>query len=150
MQKLSFMLLSLLVFSGCQAKEEQNTSQSMQDNTSLEEKKITVFSEAKTQESQQNVMTSQFGVNMQNGTITINTEKTKAFLNDLGSHMENEVERMRQEMQKGIEVNKDTINIDLNRTQNLLSTWSAKIDTFVKEFDTLLAPIENNSTKEKH
>ena len=94
------------------------------------------------------------GINMEDGTITIDTIKTKDFFRDLNQKMGKQMTKLSDDMQKGIvetkeagiEINEQHIHIDLNKTQDLLIDWGKKIQVFVQEFDEMAKTLELNTT----
>lgn len=94
------------------------------------------------------------GIDIQKETITIDTNKTKAFIGDLSQKMNTQIEKISDDFKKGIintkeagiEINEKHIHIDINKTKNILVDWSNKIEGFVKEFDEV-TKTETNSTK---
>ena len=159
MRHLLLSLLLLLTLSGCQDKEQQQKEQAKHDAQIAQQARTELLAqlekEKQAQESKNNRF-SHMGVKMDQGTITIDTNKTKDFLRDLGRRMNVQMKQVSDDLQKGIidaqeagvKVNNGNINIDLNKTQTLLDEWSKKIDVYVKEFDKIAQDIEDNSTKE--
>lgn len=101
-----------------------------------------------------NAQLSQMGIHMEKDTITIDTNKTKEFLNDLSKKLDVQMKKISDDLEKGIietkdagvEINEKHIHIDLNKTQNMLEDWGKKIQNFVQEFDEISKNIENNTT----
>ena len=96
----------------------------------------------------------QMGIHMEKDRITIDTNKTKAFFNDLSKKLDVQMKKISDDLEKGIidtkeagvEINEKHIHIDLNKTQNMLEDWGKKIQVFVQEFDEISKDIENNTT----
>ena len=96
------------------------------------------------------------GVKMENGTITIDTNKTKDFLKEFSQKMHVQMKQVSDDLQKGVidaqeggvQINNGNINIDLNKTQTFFDAWSKTIEGYAKEFDAMTKAIENNSTEE--
>ena len=87
-------------------------------------------------------------------TKDVDTNKTKAFFNDLSKKLDVQMKKISDDLEKGIidtkeagvEINEKHIHIDLNKTQNMLEDWGKKIRVFVQEFDEISENIENNNT----
>ena len=94
------------------------------------------------------------GINVDNGLITIDTNKTKDFFKQFSQTMEVKMKKISDDLQQGIvetkeagiDINNEHIHIDLNKTRNLLEVWGKKIQIFAQEFDNLAKSIENNNT----
>ena len=161
MRHLLLSLLLLLTLSGCQDKEQQQKVQAEHDAQIVQQARTELLDELEKGKQAQQAKNNRFshiGVKMDQGTITIDTNKTKDFLKDLGRRMSVQMKQVSDDLQKGIidaqeagvQVNNGNINIDLNKTQTLLDEWSKKIEGYVKEFDEIAKEIEDNRTKETH
>ena len=101
-----------------------------------------------------NAQLNQMGIHMEKDSITIDTNKTKEFFNDLSKKLDVQMKKISDDLEKGIietkeagvEINEKHIHIDLNKTQNMLEDWGKKIQIFVEEFDEISKNIENNTS----
>lgn len=101
-----------------------------------------------------NAQLNQMGIHMEKDSITIDTNKTKEFFNDLSKKLDVQMKKISDDLEKGIidtkeagvEINEKHIHIDLNKTQNMLEDWGKKIQVFVEEFDEISKNIDNNTT----
>jgi len=161
MRYLLLSILLLLTLNGCQDKEQQQKEQEKHDAQIAQEARTELLAQQAKEKQAQEVKNNRYshlGVKMEQGTITIDTNKTKDFFKDLGMRMHIQMKQVSDDLQKGIieaqdagvKVNNGNINIDLNKTQTLLDEWTNKIDVYVKEFDKIAQEIDNNSTKETH
>ena len=161
MRYLLLSLLLLFTLSGCQDKEQQQKEQAKHDAQIAQQARTELLSQLEKEKQVQEAKNNRFshmGVKMDQGTITIDTNKTKDFLKDLGRRMNVQMKQVSDDLQKGIidaqeagvKINNGNINIDLNKTQTLLDEWSKKIEGYVKEFDKITKEIEDNRTKETH
>lgn len=161
MRHLLLSLLLLLTFTACQDKEQQQKEQAQHDEQVAQQARTELLAKLEKEKQAQDAKNNQFshmGVKMDQGTITIDTNKTKDFLKDLGERMHVQMKQVSDDLQKGIinaqeggvEVDNGNIHIDLNKTQTLLDEWSKKIEGYVKEFDAIAKEIEDNRTKETH
>lgn len=99
----------------------------------------------------------QMGVTMDDGTIIIDTNKTKDFFNELSKKMDVQMKKIGHDLEKGIietkeagiEIKDNHINIDLNKTQDLLEDWGKKIQVFAKEFDDIAKSLDKNNTRKE-
>jgi len=145
MKYILFSLLLILSLSGCQDKKED---QAKHDAKIAQEARAQLIKEQeetkKKQEAlEENSKFSQIGVTSKEGKITIDTNKTKNYFNDLAQQMKSKMDKMSQDLEKGIvkneeagiEMDESHINIDLNKTKTFLETWGKKMQGFVKEFD---------------
>ena len=102
----------------------------------------------------QNAQQNQMGIHMEKDSITIDTNKTKTFFNDLSKKLNVQMKKISDDLEKGIietkeasvEINEEHIHIDLNKTHNMLEEWGKKIQVFVEEFDEISKNLENNNT----
>lgn len=94
------------------------------------------------------------GITMEDGTIIIDTNKTKDFFREMNQKMGVQMKKLSDDMEKGvvetkeagIEINEQYIHIDLNKTQDLLTEWGKRIELFVHEFDEMAKTLEINSS----
>lgn len=101
-----------------------------------------------------NAQLNQMGIHMEKDSISIDTNKTKEFFNDLSKKLDVQMKKISDDLEKGmidtkeagVEINEKHIHIDLNKTQNMLEDWGKKIQIFVQEFDEVSKNIENNTT----
>jgi len=97
------------------------------------------------QQTKQNEKLSNVGITVQNNTITIDTNKTKDFFKAIGKNLGEKLQKMTQDLEKGIlkdedagvDIDEKHINIDLNKTKDFLEAWGKKMQGFVKEFDNM-------------
>ena len=173
-------LILLLSLAGCQEKEQESSkAQTKHDAKSAEETRAEVLAEFEAEKKAQLAQVkateakikalkvtpstetqaekdklSQMGVNMDNDVITIDTNKTKTFLEDLSKKMEKQMQKISYDLDKGIieakdagvNINNGHINIDLNKTQDLFESWGKKIQMFTNEFNDATKSLDNNHT----
>ena len=153
MRYLFISLLLLLSFTGCEDKEQQ----AKHDAQIAQQARAQLLAELeakKAQEKKQNPKLNNMGISVEDGTITIDTNKTKDFFNALGKKMDIQMKKMAEDMEKGIienkeagvEINEQHIHIDLNKTHDLLMNWGKQIQIFVQDFDEMAKTLEINST----
>lgn len=170
MKLLLITLTILLSFTACQDKKNDAKAQAAHDaqiaakaraevEAKYAAKKIAeqkALNNTKHQEQHaQNNSLNQVGIDMHNGTIIIDTNKTQSYFSDLTSKMESQMKKISEDLQKGIieekdagiQVNQEHINIDLNKTKKLLQDWASKIEVFAQEFDNLANTFEQNISK---
>jgi len=163
MKHLLISLIILLTFTGCQDKENDAKKQAAHDAQIATQARAEVRAEYEAKqasqkaqiEAEKNTKLNQMGVEMHNGTITIDTNKTKDFFNALNKKMEVQMKKISDDLQKGIidakeegiQINDERITIDLNKTKNLLEVWGKKIQSFAQEFDEVSQTLEINTSK---
>jgi len=163
MKHLLMILILLLSFTACQDKENEAKKQAAHDAKIIAQAKAEVRAEVKAKqaaeqariEAEKNTNLNQMGIGMHNGTLTIDTNKTKNFFNTLNKKMEVHMKKISDDLQKGIidakeegiQVNDERITIDLNKTKTLLEIWGKKIQVFAKEFDNVAKSLEMNTSK---
>ena len=159
MRHLLITLILLLSFTGCQNKEDDAKTQAAHDAKIIAQAKAEVHAEVKAKqahiEAQKNTNLNQVGIGMHNGTLTIDTNKTKNFFNALNKKMEVQIKKISDDLQKGIidakeggiQMNDERITIDLNKTKTLLEIWGKKIQVFAKEFDNVAKNLDMNTSK---
>ena len=160
MRHLLFTLILLLSFTGCQDKEKDVKAQAKHDAQIAKKVRAEVQAEYKAEalkkekETTQNAKFNKVGINVDNGMITIDTNKTKDFFKQFSQTMEVKMKKISDDLQQGIvetkeagiDINNEHIHIDLNKTRNLLEVWGKKIQIFAQEFDDLAKSIEDNNT----
>lgn len=151
-----YILLSIFIvlsFNGCEDKE----AQAKHDAQVAQEARAQLLAELEAKKLQKEKEThklNKMGINMNDGRIIIDTNKTKAFFNDLGKKMDMRMKKISSDMEKGIveykeggvDINEQHIHIDLNKTRDLLLDWGKQLEVFAKEFDKMTKPLEINST----
>ena len=160
MKHLLISLILLLSFTACQDKATDTKKQAAHDAKIAAQARAEVRAEYEAKqksekEAQKNTKLNQMGVAMHDGTITIDTNKTKDFFNALNKKMEVQMKKISDDLQKGIidakeegiQVSDERITIDLNKTKNLLEIWGQKIQSFAKEFDEVAQTLEMNTSK---
>jgi len=91
------------------------------------------------------------GVSMNDGKFIIDTNKTKKFFGDLHKNLTT-VDRELKEgnltitKNAGVEITKDSMSIDFNKTGTFLESLGKKMETFSKEFDNLSKSFYNDDT----
>ena len=155
MKHLLITISVLFLLTACQDKENDAKKQAAHDAKIVAEAKAEVHAEyeakQKALESKKSKL-NQIGVGMHNGTITIDTNKTKNFFNTLGKQMEGKVKEITDNLKKGvidakeegIQMNNEHISIDLNKTKNFLESWGKKIQVFTKELDNIDKSLNTN------
>jgi hypothetical protein len=164
MKHLLLSLILLLSLTACQDKKNDAKAQAAHDAKIMAQAKADVLAEleakkkaelAQKSEQEKNAKLNQVGIAIDQGTIIIDTNKTKDFLQQLSQKMEIQMKKISDDLQKGIieteeagiNINNEHINIDLNKTRNLLEDWSKKIQIFVNEFDEVSNNAEINTSK---
>ena len=150
MRYLLMSLILLLSFTGCEDKEQQ----AKHDAKIAQQARAELLAELEAKKDQNTSKLNNMGINMEDGTITIDTNKTKDFFRDLNKKMGEQMKKLSDDLEKGIvetkeagiEINEQHIHIDLNKTQDLLIDWGKKIQVFVQEFDEIAKTLEINST----
>ena len=153
MRHLFVSLLMLFFFTGCDDKEAQ-AKHDAQIAQKAREELLAELEAKKLQEEKATEKFNKFGFNVDNGTITIDTNKTKSFFNELGKKMDMHMKKMAADMEKGIienkeagiEINEQHIHIDLNKTRDIILDWSEQMQVFVQEFDRMSKSLEINNT----
>ena len=159
MKHLLISFIILLSFSGC---EDKAKDQAAHDAQIAQQARAELLAELEAKKAQAQEVSkeknvtklSKMGVHMNEGIITIDTNKTKDFFRDLNQKMAEHIKKISDDLEKGIieskeagvEMKEQYIHIDLNKTQNLLQDWSKKMQIFVQEFDEMANTLETNSS----
>ena len=160
MRHLLITLILLLSFSGCQDKEKEAKAQAAHDAQIEKKVRAEMLAEFEAEklklkhEAEKNAKFNKVGINVNKGTITIDTNKTKDFFKQLTKDMEVKMKKITADLQHGIVESKEAginidnehVNIDLNKTKTFLETWTKKIQVFAHEFDNISKNIENTNT----
>jgi len=160
MKTILLSLITVLVFSGCQQKQEDQAAhdakvaQQAREQLLLELKAKEEAERKAREEAEKKGKLAQAGIETTpDGKIIIDTNKTKSYLQKLAEIMKKKVNKLSKDMEKGmieekeigIEVNETHIEIDINKTQTFLEKWSHKMEEFVKEFDKIAKEIDNTT-----
>ena len=162
MRHLLIMLTLLLSFAGCEDREQLAKEQAAHDAKIAQQARTELLAELevekarKQKESKERNETklNKIGVHMDDGIITIDTNKTKEFFKDLNQKMAVQIKKISDDLEKGVietkeagvEVNEQQIHIDLNQTQNLLQDWGKKMQIFIQEFAEVAQTLETNES----
>jgi len=96
---------------------------------------------------------SKVGITIEDNKITIDTNKTKDFFQNIGNKLGDKLKKITEDIQKGtieekdagVKIDETHINIDLNKTKDFLEAWGQKMQGFVKEFDNMAKEIETET-----
>ena len=160
MRHLLITLILLLSFTGCQDKEKEAKAQAERDTQIEERVRAEVQAEYKAEqlkrekETKENTKFNKVGINVNDGTITIDTNKTKDFFKQFSKSMEVKMKKISDDLQQGIvdskeagiNIDNEHVNIDLNKTKTFLEDWAKKIQVFAHEFDTISKDLDNINT----
>ena len=150
--------LILLSFSACDSVEEKAKAQADHDAKIIKQARADLMTELKIKEEAKqkadalkNGKLSQVGISVHNKEITINPEKAKDFFNTIGKKLEEKLNNLTKDLDKGMIEGQDTgvhidetkINIDLNKTQDFLNAWGKKMQSFVEEIDNMAKSMDN-------
>lgn len=146
----------LFAFTACQEKNTDTEIQAEHDAKIRADERAKVLAEfnaqkekeaeaykAKTKIQQDSESTlTKLGINIQDDSIIIDKNQTKAFFNALKDKVQTQMQELSDEVstsventtQAGMNMTKEHINIE--KTKDLLKTWNKKIEDFVDEFDT--------------
>jgi len=156
MKQLLIIFLLLFSLSGCQDAKEK---QAQHDAQVAQQAKRELLAELKAKEEaakkkeQESNKLSKLGITTEDGKIIIDTNKTKSFFKDIASNMKHKMEKLSNDLEKGmiknqnagIEIDETHINIDLNKTKSFLENFGKKMQGFVKEFDTIAQEIDKTT-----
>jgi len=96
---------------------------------------------------------SKIGITVEEDKITIDTNQTKDFFQNIGQKLGDKLKKITQDLEKGMLDEKDAgvkidethINIDLNKTKDFLNAWGQKMQGFVREFDDMAKEIDTQT-----
>lgn len=151
----------LLFFVSCQNAQEKQTEH---DAMIAKQARQQLMAELKAKEEakqkalkaeEDNTTLSKIGITTSDGKITIDTNKTKAFFQDITKDISKKIKKVTDDLQEGmikdknagIEIGENHINIDLNKTKSFLDSWGKKMQSVVQEFDEMAKEI-NETTKQ--
>lgn len=90
------------------------------------------------------------GISKQDGVITIDTNRTKDFFDDLGKQVAHQMKQFSEDLDEGrgagIEANESQIHIDLYKTEHFLERWEKKMQEFADALEDLSKEFDNNET----
>jgi len=96
---------------------------------------------------------SNIGITIDKNKITLDTNKTKEFFQNISQIFGNKLKKITQDLEKGIldekcagvNIDKTHVNIDFNKTKNFLDAWDRKMQGFVKEFNDISKVIDTQA-----
>lgn len=174
-----FLLLMMLSITACESKEEiekaqeaeafkqaqlaeveesinaQKRAETIVSKTpQLHKESLTISDINSTQEENRSIINN-LGFSMDDGRLIIDTKKAKAFFTQLADNLKSTDKKLQEgnltiTKPMGIEVNKTTINIDINKTESYLNILGKKMGQFSQEFESFTKTLQsdNNNTKE--
>jgi len=112
--------------------------------------KMQAQKEKKEKASLKNEKLSKVGISIENSTITIDTNKTKDFFQNLSKALGNKLKKITTDIEKGmidqqdagVKIDDTHINIDLNKSKDFLEAWGKKMQEYVKDFDAMAKVID--------
>lgn len=145
------LLVSLFLFLGLAGCENSAESQAERDARIAQEARAELLRELKAAEEakEKNSTLFRIGISQKGDKITIDTNKTQQFFKNLSKKITKEMDQFSQEMEKGIEVDENHIQIDINKTGNFLDKWHQKMQNFANEINALSRSLEKNDTDEQ-
>jgi len=160
MKQTLLILLLLFTFTGCQDKETDAKIQAAHDAQIAAQARVEVLAElaaaAQTPPTDpQYEKLRDMGISIHKDVISIDTNKSKAFLKTFSEKMAKHMQKASDDLQKGfietkeagIEISNEHIHIDLNKTKDFLEEWSKHIQILVKEVNEVTSAFENNTSK---
>lgn len=145
-------IILILAFNGCESQAERDARIAQEAREELlAELKAKEEAEAKAREMREADSTLlRMGISKKDSVITIDTNKTKGFFEQLGRQVTREVKRFEEEFDEGkgagIEANESEIHIDLHKSEHFLEKWGAKMQEFADELDSLSKELDGNET----
>jgi len=146
-------LVTLLLLSGCQNKEEQEREQAAEQ---FKQEQIAKANQAAAESSDTSMM-GRMGVTMKDGKFTVDINKTKDFLGVFQKNIDEKSKALSKELKEGnltmmapagIEIKNDKMSIDLNQSRSFFEGLERKLEIFAKEFDGLTSVLyESNQTQ---
>ena len=120
--RILYVVLTLFLLSGCEQKETQET---------------------KKEDFNKETVLKNMGIDINADKITIDGNKTKVFLEELGTRIEKELNATQKEIEEGnftsekmgIEIKEEKVNIDLNKTKNFLQRIITLLESLTKGAD---------------
>ena len=154
MKYILFSIILLLSLSGCQdTKEKQAKHDAKIAQQAREELLAELKAKKEAKKSEQNdTKLSKMGITMDKDKITIDTNKTKEFFQDMTKKIGDKIKKMVKELREGtiedkdagIELNESHINIDLNKTKDFVDDWGKRMQGLIKEFDEIVKEIDDH------
>jgi uncharacterized lipoprotein NlpE involved in copper resistance len=157
----TILLLSLTACQNSKEKQEAHDAKIIAQAraellTELQEKKILKEKEA-LKDVKENKL-SHLGITNKDGTLSINTNQTKAYFKNIADNIQKSIHKYKTNMKNGviyereagIEINTTHINLDLNKTKNFLDHWGRKVNEYIQEFKKLTKDIDKTIQKDSN
>lgn len=159
MRSLFFSILLLFSFTAC---ENRSETQTQRDARIAQEAREALMAELKAKEEaekkahEKNSTLFKIGISKEENVITIDTNKTKHFFEEIGEKLSKQMEQLSKEAEEGkfshqeagIEADEKHIVIDINKTESFLDKWIQKMQNFAKELDELLKAFDNQESQQ--
>jgi len=155
MRHLLIALILLLSLAGCQDKEKEAQIQAEHDAQIAKRVRAEVQAEYKAEQlKRENTKFNKVGINVNDGIITIDTNKTKDFFKQFSKKMEAKMKKISDDLRQdiidsketGINIDNKHVNIDLNKTKTYLEDLTKNIQVFAHEFDNISKDLDNTNT----
>lgn len=163
MRHLLMMLMLLFAFTGCEDREQLAKDQAAHDAQIAQQAREALLAELEAQKAElqkrsqekNETKLTQMGVHMDDGVITIDTNKTKDFFRDLNEKMAVRIKKISDDLEKGVietkeagvEMREQQLHIDLNKTQDFLQEWGRKMQVLMQEFEDMTKSLDTNNTE---
>lgn len=162
MRHFMIILTLLLALTGCEDKEQLAKDQAAHDAKIAQQARAELLAELEAQkealrrsQEENETKLGQMGFRMDDGVITIDTNRTKDFFRALNEKMGAEVQKISEDLKKGViekkeagvEMKDQQLHIDLNKTKDLLHEWGKLIQIYMQEFQDMAKPLDTNSTE---
>ena len=162
MRHFIIMLALLLSLTGCEDREQLAKDQAAHDAKIAQQARAELLAEIEAQkealkksQEENETKLGQMGFRMEDGIITIDTNRTKDFFRALNEKMAAEIEKISEDLKKGViekkeagvEMKDQQLHIDLNKTRDLLDEWGKYMQIYMQEFHDMTKPLDTNSTE---
>lgn len=167
---ISFIVLFILV--GCESKEEiakakeailykEAQEKLLKDIEIAKEKKLKeeLLARQKALEEVNQSTLTKAGITMDNGKLTIDTNRAKDFFSELSDSFMAKSKKIDQELKDGnltstkdmgLEISNNSFSMDFNKTKGFLERWGKKIDSFSKEINLFTDTIDDKNLSNKY
>ncbi len=162
-QKTIIAFVMILSFTACQ---DSNESQAKHDAKIVAEARSELRAELEKEnqekaklkqiEIEKNNSMAHIGITTNNGKLTIDTNKTKYFFQQMAKNLAEHADKFTKDLEKGeidnkeagIEMNNNHINIDIEKTKSFLEHWDKSIEGYAVEFKKITKSIKETIKKD--
>jgi len=149
--------IAVLFLLSCESKEDKIVEKDIklltQDSNSSQITDDRIKNENEEINKDNRTIINRMGVSSKDGVITIDTNKAKSYIKDVGDNIKDKSKELSNDIKNntlhvtksiGIEVNNSTLSIDFNKTKHFMKDMGGKVVEFTKDVKELASEFKEN------